>query len=98
MASQQQQHEEEEELSEVKRKLKATLEEGLKAERVSVESEGPREDRRLMLTVVSPEFRGLAKVEQRDDLIWRLIKAHAPLPSALSLSLLVAWSENSNLQ
>ncbi|ELR15926.1 uncharacterized protein ACA1_023380 [Acanthamoeba castellanii str. Neff] len=54
----------------MRKKLEELLKERLKADRVSVECEGPEEDRRLMLTVVSPQFRGLTKVEDRDSLIW----------------------------
>ncbi len=62
------------EVQKMKKKLGEVLKEKLKADRVSVESEGPEEDRRLMLTVVSPQFRGLTKVEDRDSLIWDAIK------------------------
>jgi acid stress-induced BolA-like protein IbaG/YrbA len=62
------------EVQKMKKKLGEVLKEKLKADRVSVESEGPEEDRRLMLTVVSPQFRGLTKVEDRDSLIWEAIK------------------------
>merc|ERR1711879_765748 len=59
---------------EMRKTLEELLKEKLKADRVSAESEGPAEDRRLMLTVVSPQFRGLTKVEDRDSLIWDAIK------------------------
>lgn len=65
----------------MRKKLEELLKERLKADRVSVECEGPEEDRRLMLTVVSPQFRGLTKVEDRDSLIWDVIKAHTHTPA-----------------
>lgn len=43
----------------------------------SVESEGPDDERRVSITLVSPQFRDMDKVEDRDQLVWEAIKVHA---------------------